>query len=416
MSQRNAIITIIIIVLLILSGLIFFYFNSLNKPTTTPTIPTGSTNIFGTTPGEKTTGTSTSTTGQTTQTGGVKKNLAELIQLFNNPTSGAVIFTNKNNEDVIRFVDRSNGNIYEYIPSTQTGEPVRLTNTTIPKIQEVSWLNTGDILAFRYLEDDTDNIISFLAKLTVGSSSNRETLGEINGAFITPNIKQLVTNPSGNKFFELFSKDKNTGTYGITLSSDGTGRKQVFDSPVLHWNVSWPKENVITLTTKSSYKYPGYLYFYNPQTGVMDRILGDILGLSTITNKDASMVAYSFSKGNSFGLDVYDVKNKTSLNYKISALAEKCVWGINDSSILYCAVPNSITANSYPDAWYQGIVSTSDNIWSINTKTGESKLLYQIGLKENVEIDVIDMKISPSDEYLTFSNKNNLNLWMLQIK
>ncbi len=406
MSKKNIIIITISGVLIIIVVLIFIFFTS-NKITPVTT----TTNPFGNSSGNNNNTIVSSSTNINNQ---ISK-ASGLTQIYRNPTSGSVIFANKNNLNVIRFIDRANGNVYEYLPNTQTGEPQRITNTTIPKIQEAVWLNTGQGLIFRYLNNDTDSITNFLSKIITSSSTSDNVLGEITGSFIGPGSNQLITNPSGNKIFELFTKSNNTGTFGLTLSSDGTGSKQIFDSPILYWNISWPKENLITFTTKPSYKYPGYLFFFNPQTGTMDRVLGDLFGLSTLTNNDASMVAYSVSKDDSFTLDVYDVKNKTSKNLDVNTLVDKCVWGVKNSSILYCAIPNIITSSYYPDAWYQGIVSSSDNLWSIDTKTGETDLLYQIGIKENAQIDTFDLQISPDDKYISFSNKNDLSLWLLDI-
>lgn len=423
MSRKNSILIILAIVLLMIGGLVFFYFyNNNNKivptVTTTPSPNQNTTNPFGNT-NTNVNQTVSSSTVNTNQGTNLIKNTASLIQLYKNPTGGAVMFEDQNNEEVIRFVDRANGNVYEYIPVNQTGQPDRITNTTIPKIQEAVWLSGGSDLVMRYLKDNTDSIVSFLSSIVLTTDpTTKETTGAITGSFITPDIdiQQLVTSPAGDKIFGLLEKNNNAGTYGFTMTSDGKNQKQIFDSSIQYWNISWPKSDTITFTTKPSYKYPGYLFFYNPSTGAMNKIMGGMNGLSTLTSNDASMVAYSTNNGNSFTFDVYDVKNKVSKNIQANTLADKCIWGINDTSMLYCAIPNSITGANYPDAWYQGIVSFSDNIWSINTKTGEIKLVYQIGVKENAEIDAFNLKISPDDSYITFMNKSDLSFWMLQIK
>jgi hypothetical protein len=325
-----------------------------------------------------------------------------------------VFLLNKNNQDVLRFVDRAVGNVYEYIPETQSGEAMRITNTTIPKIQESAWSSSGNSLVLRYLDNDTDNISSFSAKISGTSSTN--SLQELTGLFLPSNIKQMAINPNGDKIFSLVDKSDKSGTYGFTTNLDGSGKKVIFGSPISYWNVSWPKENTVTLTTKPTYEDNGLLYFFNPQTYSMDRILGDVTGLSTVTNKDASLVAYSYSENGFFYLNVYDVANRISRNFKIATLADKCVWGNSYTKILYCAVPRIINQNNYPDAWYQGLVSFSDDIWMIDTETGNNEQLYNIGSNEKADIDVFDMKISLDDQYLSFSDKNDLSLWLLKIK
>src|SRR5205814_2488628 len=108
------------------------------------------------------------------------------------------------------------------------------------------------------------------------------------------------------------------------------------------WNISWPKENIITFTTKPSSVDLGYLFFFNTDTGAMDRVLGDVSGMSTLTNNDASLVAYSKSEGVSISLMIYDVKNKINKDLKILTLSDKCVWSAKNVDTLYCAIPQSI--------------------------------------------------------------------------
>jgi len=411
MSRKNSILIIILSLIFIIGGLLFFYFSSNKSATTTQT--TNTTSPFGNVSGN-TINTNTNQTNQNNQvSGGTQKKLSKLIQIYRNPTSGSVFFTSKNNQDILRFIDRAVGNVYEYSPETQTGEATRVTNTTIPKIQETVWASSGNNLILRYLDNDTDNISSFSAK--VKSSSSTNSLGETTGLFLTSNIKQLVINPKEDKIFALIDKSDKSGTYGFTTNLDGGGKKTIFDSPVSYWNISWPKESIVTFTTKPSYRDSGLLYFFNTQNYSMDRILGGINGMSTLTNKDTTLVAYSYSINNSFSLSVYDTANKINKDIQVSTLADKCVWGNKNNKVLYCAVPKTINSDNYPDTWYQGLESFNDNIWIIDTETGDGTILYETGINENNFIDAFDLKISPDDKYLSFSNKNDLSLWLLDL-
>ncbi len=411
MSRKNLILIVLGTVILMVGGLLFFYFNTNKVGTGTQnTFTPDTTNPFGTNTVNKPNATTTTTENQN-QTG--IKEIAKLFELYRNPTSGAVFFSNKNNKEAVRFVDRANSNIYEYVLDSQTGEPTRITNTTIPKIQESVWSGTGDNLVLRYLNDDTDIVNSFSGKIKVSTTTSGE-IGSITGLFLPSNIKQLAINPKGDKIFGLFTKADGSGSYGVTYSFDLTSKKQIFDSPLSLLNISWPKEDTITLTTKPSYKDFGYLFFFNTTSGSINRILGNVVGLSTLTNNTASLVAYSGTAGDSFNLDVYDVKTKLSKKYEISTLADKCVWGTKDTAVLYCAVPQIIPGNAYPDAWYLGVESFSDDIWMIDTSSGATKLIYNIGANENVSIDAINLRISSDDQYLIFTNKADLSLWLLQ--
>ncbi len=415
MSKKNSIIIIIIVILLLFVGLIFLLFSSNSNNTSTGVSTQTSTSPFGNNSSNKiSTTTIKNVNGQSAST---TKNLADLIQLYRNPTSGSVFFVNKKGQDALRFVDRAVGNIYEYIPETQTGEVTRITNTTIPKIQEAVWSNSGSNLIYRFLENDTDNINNFSSLIKMSSSSISSSLqGEITGQFLQSNIKQIVINPKGDKIFGLLDKSDKSGSYGFIANIDGSNSKMIFDSQLLYWNISWPKENIITFTTKPNYTDGGLLYFFNPQTYSMDKILGGVVGLSTLTNKDGSLLAYSHSLSNSFLLNIYDVTNRISSDLSVSTLADKCVWGNANNKTLYCAIPQDIPSDNYPDAWYQGLESFSDNIWKIDVQTGNVTEIYQIGSNESASIDAFNLTISNNDKYLVFTNKNDLSLWMLQMK
>ncbi len=415
MSKKYSIIIIIIVILLLFVGLIFLLFSSNGNNNSTTVNTQTSSSPFGNNSSNKTSTTTAKIINN--QSASTTKNLADLIQLYRNPTSGSTFFSNKNGQSILRFVDRAVGNIYEYVSETQTGEVTRITNTTIPKIQEAIWSSTGSNLIYRFLENDTDNINSFSSIIKISSSSiSSGSQGEITGQFLQPNIKQVVISPKGDKVFGLLDKSDKSGSYGFIENIDGSNPKMIFDSQLLYWNISWPKDNIITFTTKPNYIDSGSLYFFNPQTYSMDKIFGGIIGLSTITNKDGSLLAYSHSLDKSFLLNIYDVKNRISSDLSVATLADKCVWGNTNSKVLYCAVPQDIPSDNYPDAWYQGLESFSDNIWKIDVQTGSVTEIYQIGSNESVSIDAFNLTISNNDKYLAFTNKNDLSLWLLQIK
>jgi len=416
MSKRASIITIFLVFILIVAGFLYFYFSTNGTPTTNPTSPTDTNLPFGNSPTETPSDTNTDTTGDTgqnTNTDNTIKNTAQLKQIYDKPISGVVFTKTKDEKTPLRFIDRATGNAYEYIPNSDKEIATRITNTTIPKIQEAVWSPTGENLVLRYL-DDNNNISSFLGKIKL-STSTGDTIGEINGSFLPSNIKQLAINPAGTKIFEVIEKSDRSGSYGVMLSIDGSGKKEIFNSKLSHLNISWPKDNIIAFTTKPSSITSGFLFFFNTQTSSLEKILGNISGLSTLTNKDTSMVAYSKSQSGSFILDIYDVKKKESRGVQIPALADKCVWGIKDANILYCAVSKDVIADYYPDAWYQGTKTFSDDIWSINATTGATKLVYEINKERNTPMDVLDIKISSDDKYISLTDKNDLSLWILKI-
>ena len=113
----------------------------------------------------------------------------------------------------------------------------------------------------------------------------------------------------------------------------------------------------------------------------------------------------------------YDLITKTSSLFPLKTLPEKCVWGGVAKEILYCAVPATPNKGEYPDIWYQGIESFNDELWSINTTTGQTEIVAdKETFSENGGVDATKLQLSPKEDYLSFINKKDLTLWLIKIK
>jgi len=413
MSKKNSIIVIILIFILILGLLLFFYFsNNGSTPKQGPTTTTEpNKSPFGGASGDKTFSTTSNPNG--TNYYDSNKKLATLRQIYAYPNSGSIILTDKKGNTTIKLVDRATGNIHEATPDSE--EVKRVTNTLVPKILEAVWFTAGENLILRYSKENDDTVDNYLAKIKTISSTSNEFSGELTGKVVYQKADSIITNPSGNKSFAVIKSDDSAGSYGLLSSLDSTSNKQIFESVVSEWLVSWPKDNVITFTTKPSYKYPGYLYFFDINTNSFDRIIGNIFGMTTLTKKDLSSLVYSDSYRGTVRLNYFDIKSGIDKNLQIETLSDKCVWGNKNTSTVYCAVPKYVTPASYPDAWYQGTVSFSDNLWKIDTEKGTTDMLFDTD-ESGIDVDAMDLRISADDKYLVFTDKNDLSLWGLKME
>jgi hypothetical protein len=191
---------------------------------------------------------------------------------------------------------------------------------------------------------------------------------------------------------------------------------QVFDSPLKGWLLSWPNENTLTFTTKPLSSSPGFLYFVSTVTNKIDKILGGINGLTTLTSTDANNVLFSKSTDNGITLSVYDVKNSRVEDVGLTTLPEKCVWSKKEKTSLYCAIPTSIPANNYPEAWYQGKVAFVDEIWKIDVLTGILEHIADLKDLSGQDIDVTHLTLSDREDLLVFINKTDLTPWSLELR
>jgi len=184
-------------------------------------------------------------------------NLPVLRPLWNKPVAGIVFARNAEKQTTIRFIERATGHVYETYPtSTKT---TRITNSTIPVIQEVLWVSP-DQLIIRYLRDESDIIETFAANIVISTATTSENgvSGDLRGQFLPTNIIHLALRNDG-KLFYLTEVDN--GVRGVTSNFDGSAAKQVFLSPVRDWLAQWVEENTIALTTKASNSISGHLGF-----------------------------------------------------------------------------------------------------------------------------------------------------------
>jgi hypothetical protein len=350
----------------------------------------------------------------------------------------------------ISYMQRADGHVYE--TATDTLFTGRLSNTTIPKIYHADFATNNSIL-LRYLDSDNETVESFLATLykkptatstasstasatstatttlivsaastsTVASTSpefiaNEIDSDEIQGNFLPTEMYSYALSPDMSKIFYLLDNSP-TGSIGDEGTLGSTNTNIVFSSPFRQWVPDWASDSTIFMTTSASANSSGYLYQLNQSTGGLTKLLGPKTGFSTLGNADGSKVLYSTASANNTGVSlfVYSLKDQSSTPLNLSTLPDKCVWSKLNTDIVYCAVPNSLPEAEYPDAWYQGTVSFTDSLWSIDTATGQTLLLANPTNIAHANIDGMDLQLDSDEDTLMFMNKNDLTLWDLRL-
>lgn len=448
MSKRNFILLIIVLVLVVATILGFLYFR---QPPVDTTGDPGGTNFFsqlnpfGTNKG--TTGTTpppSNVTGYQPPADGETTKL-KLIKVSSMPIAGFTVFMKERLKDIpivvpttpsteetttintkkpttkptppptefvpaLRYVDMASGNIYQTF--VDKIEERKFSTTLIPKVYDAYFGNRGQTVVMRYLKKDDKTIETFVSTLP------KELLGgdttgnnEITGLFLPINVKDISLSPDNLRMFYLFnSGDSMVGTI---FNFSNNKKIQIFDSPFTEWLSSWGGDRMITLSTKPSSGFPGYMYTMDSAGKNLIKILGDINGLTTLVSPNGKLILYG---DNTLALNIYHTDTRKTDLLGLKTLPEKCVWG-KISDVIYCAVPKLIDGTSYPDVWYQGEVSFNDQLWKIDVKTGNTTLLLDPGTTlEGNEVDGIKFVLDESESYLFFINKKDSFLWKLDLK
>lgn len=352
------------------------------------------------------------------------KGLPRLYQLHKVPVSGITSFEAGKGADrtiSVRYIERGLGHIYETTLSSY--KESRIVNETRSKISEAIWGRGGQSVVVRSLDPNDDGVIktriinlgtpsiNFDAEGAVVSENNFLTTEEI----LLPDYVPFIVAAGDGSDNIFYLENSSTATRGVNTTFKNASNTKIFSSSFTEWLPEFPNQKLITLTTKPSGDVPGHLFFLDPKTKSITKILNNINGLTTLTSRDGKLVLYSESKEQGLSFFVYNVAKKEARGIALQTLPEKCVWGLKNTTLIYCAVPKTLPVSLYPDRWYQGVVSFSDDIWEINTSTSEVRKILNPGTLGAPTLDMTNLTLSSGDEYLLFMDKNSGKPWVYRL-
>src|SRR3989339_198817 len=346
------------------------------------------------------------------------------LQLAQGPVAGA-INVSREGKTYVRYVLRENGFIYEVDP--ETGVSNQLTNTTIPRIYEAYFGNSGNTVILRYLTRDElsrlDVIKTYLANLELPTNGTSTTniVGTLRGEYLPDNISALSISPDKKNLFYLLPIPEGVSGTIVPLQSTQQA-KEVFRNSFGEWLPQLLDNGTVLLTTKASADVPGYSYIYDPKNKTLERMIREKNGLTTQANSSGTLVIYNENIAGNFTLGLYNNKVISSADsdaqneapIPLTTLPEKCAWGTVHHT-LYCGAPLSIGNVKIPDEWYQGITTFSDLFWMVNTDTEEISLLADPKDEPKRSFDVIVPFIDNKESFLFFVDKNDSSLWSMRI-
>lgn len=294
-------------------------------------------------------------------------------------------------------MERANGHIYKMFLDTQSKE--KISNSTIPNIYEAIFDGTGKTVVYRYLSENKV-IDTFVA-----------TLGAPKGEFLPQNIFDFSISPNKTQFFYLTGNSN--GSAGTLGFFGNTKKEMIFNSPFTEWLSQIDNNQRIYLTNKASYVSNGSIFLLNASSKTTTKIMGGVPGLTTLVNRNGSLVLYSISTATGPKLQIFNISNHISTDLDKYGLPEKCVWSI-DSISVYCGIPNLVVGNQYPDSWYQGLTSFTDYFIKINTVNGEWETIANS--RKETPIDATHLFLDKTESNLFFINKKDSSLWGLKLK
>ncbi|HRH55378.1 MAG TPA: hypothetical protein PK609_00755 [Candidatus Paceibacterota bacterium] len=303
-------------------------------------------------------------------------------------------------EDVeVRFIERQSGNIYAFRVHDRL--LTRISNRTIPGIQEAVWSADGARAFVRYLARGADGVER------VDTYALPADGGE--GYFLEAGVSSLAMQGSSTVFSLL---PNSSGSIGSLSNTDGTNARTLFTSAISRLTGAFSGGDIVAYTNPSS-GLDGYAFLVSRADGSFSRLLGPLRGLAALPNSEGTAVLYSYVDRNRTYLQSLDLATRSSTALPLSTLAEKCAWAPGGRAV-YCAVPTALSGN-IPDDWYQGARTFSDRIWRIDLSTRLASLVVDPGQVADVAIDAVSLTIDSQADTLVFTNKKDGSLWVYDL-
>ena len=386
--NRQKIIIIVSVIILIILGLILAYFLYFRAA------PTGEQGIFSQlfpAAGEKEQPSDESVLIGKQEQEKIKR---KLVQLTTIAVSGFKAMPN----DRVRYLEKATGHLYEIGGDGE--ERVRVSNTTIPKIFDVSWSTDADKAILSVFDDEN---VKYFSAIFTGTSTQ--------GMFLPSNINLGTYAPHQNRF--LYGATINGRHSLMAVNPDNTKQTKIYNTPFGDFSINWPAENTIGLLTRPSGTTEGYLYKLNLQTGVFSKIIGGLRGLETLwlPSGEKILISQTSAGGGEIISRVISTQGK-EIALGPKTLASKCAWtATTTASVIYCGVPLYFPAGVYPDDWYKGKISFDDRLVKINIALPEAEET----LAEQI-FDIEKIAVDQNDQFLYFIDKNDGTLWGLKLE
>lgn len=302
-------------------------------------------------------------------------------------------------EAEIRYIDRASGNIFAYKFHERT--LARISNRTLPGIQDAVWLSDGSQAFVRYLAggDEGEVVETYALGLQEGS-----------GFFLERNLSQVAVAGTTTVFTLLPSTN---GSIGTAANVDGSNSRTVFSTPISSL-VAHLSNGPYIVATKPSAMMDGYAFTVGVG-GKLTRILGPYRALSVLPSPSGNLIAFSYIENRTLKMSVLDRRNGEVTVLPVATLIEKCVWA-NGEEVFYCGIPKRLpTTDRLTDDWNQGVISFTDRIWEIDLTDRISSYLIDPQTEAEVELDITNLAVDGRNDVLTFRNKKDGSLWAFDL-
>lgn len=296
--------------------------------------------------------------------------------------------------DLVVLLDKKTDSILSLNPDS--GETKRMTTTLFRDIKKIEFIQIENFL---YIISINNNNLLSVSYIDI----NLPEIKEVNQIDSINNVYDFSVSPEGNRLFYLSKIDNRT--FGFIKDIDRNNSITVLDFPFTDLISQWVNPSIIAIYPKPSYYRDGFLFFLNPLSGDLRKIMGDIKSFNVKVNPSGTKILYSHAnRENTPNLSLYDIENNTYKNITTSFI-DKCFWSSEDKSLFMCAVPKVTYSYIYPDDWYKGKYKSEDLLVIFD----QDEIIGEDILPQPVDIEIL--KQQPEGSIIFFKDKKTSNLW-----
>ncbi len=293
----------------------------------------------------------------------------------------------------LQYVERATGHLFE--ADAVTGEVRRITNTLIPKVYDTAL--GSNVLIERSFEGKT-----LLGRV---STTTQDGVQEL----LTRDLGVTVTDIAAHKASQdvLLLVETPNAVRLLQTSWQSSSTRQVLSVPAGNFSIVWPSISRVFLLEKPASGIESTLF---RASSALAPVIKNIPGLSALPHPVSDTYLYSADTGTQIYLFVRP-SGASAVELQVQTIADKCVWG---REVAYCAVPKSIPGTNFMNRWYRGEVHTDDEWYTISPGAAREAKFFTHS--SDAGIDVEEVHINDSEEYLAFTNARDKSLWILRIK
>ncbi len=300
---------------------------------------------------------------------------------------------------VLMFVDRTTGYVYGY--SLETGKPFQISNTLLPGIYDAYFFEKGKRVIMRYIDQEKNRVVGVIATIPTVQESE-VALPLLNVQYVNAQVTSVATNLKKEKISYVVTTDSGSSIYTIGVK----GPEFVVSSPFGEWALSYGDDSLKVTSKPSAFVLGSTFSIPSFQSEIIDKT-----GLMSNPGPEGYILS---SMWGSQGLATFMVNNGDIKALPFKTLAQKCSWG--EKKFLVCAVSKNLirTVEGLPDDWFQGRVSFDDDLFLVDSKTGDKYTLYLFKPDDGV-FDIANISIAEGNNLLSFNKKQDGTLWLLNL-